>query len=561
MQEHNTNTAAEQTSAHCEPDFGSPRNPDYTPSLQSCLETGKVFGNDYERPEIAPQEFFRSELSQRLLINADSFCRWAAYLGWRRHPGNGMYVKITGRILTQATRGDLMRDISDVLVMENSEFIHTLMKDILKLTTASALELLPELNVPVLQDDKDNQYWLYNNGILRINSAGYELIPWESSNPHCELSIKNDESSGEQPETLRQISPEGVYFWRHKVIARNFVKQAPELWGTHPWFRFLEKLCTKPREIPRADDIESRVEKFLDDRFSALKATLGKMTHTYNNPSNPVAVILTDDCGFSDENSGGSGKSLLTEAVLKIRQGIVLQCRHITKNDSFLFDSVTGDIDALVFDDLDASKLPFDVLYAYLTNGLVVNRKGEHHIKYSFEENPRFIITTNQALKGSDTSDLRRRWDMQIELFFNLVWKPRDLNNGKNFFTDWTDADWQYFDNIMADCAHYYFWSNAHNEGCPPYENNTLERSVREEIGNELPDWMDHYLQERNSPVIVDLTSFRNQLNEETGLNEYKKLPRKLAKYCRMRNITLTRYTQKLNGKSTNMLKFDWLPF
>jgi hypothetical protein len=485
-------------------------------------------------PEFRPAQYFRSELTERLLIDADTLCRCLKRRGWRRH--REMYARVDGKLLFQGDRGDIIRDLSFLLEREGQDFSHAVMKNLQQLTTPTALELLPELAEDILRDDRETIRLPFRNGVLCISRNGRELLPYSA---------------------FDQL------VWSHKVIDRDFTELPQEQYLQAPWYKFLQYVCTRPKPVSREDSLDSRVESLDCERFTALQATLGKLLHTYNNPSKPVAVIFTDETGWEDENTGGTGKSLLAESVKHLRKGITIQCRDKKKGDAFFFDSVSGDIDLLILDDLDSAVMAFSQLYGYLTGGLEVNRKGEHHFKYSMEDNPRFVITTNQAIKGSDISDVRRRWDMQLLPFFDLKIQPRDINSGNNFFEEWTPADWLCFDNIMAECCSTYFRTDSADAGCPPYSSNAGERSIRQEIGNEIVDWLDCWKSDLEANAVHEavepLIGFRERYNDETNSKVVKNFTRMLKKWGQLRNISVEINKERYCGKSQNIIRMSWI--
>lgn len=485
---------------------------------------------------IRPVFFFTGNRPDRLLVDADNFCAMLAWRGWRRYLN--FYVRVEGKTLYQAERGALIRDVSDLLEKEEADVSHAIMKQVLNLTVPTALELLPELQADILRDGRDNICLPFRNGLLVISEAGFEMLPYEM--------------------VEKQV-------WSHKIIDRDFRLLPPEQYRNSPWYRFLTAVCTRPQRNEFTAELRALPQNFEAERFTALQATLGKLIHTYNNPSNPVAVILTDETGWEDENTGGTGKSLLAEAVKHLRKGITIQCRDRRKGDSFFFDSVFGDMDLLILDDLDSNVMAFSQLYGHLSGGLEVNRKGEHHFKYAFEDNPRFVITTNQAVKGNDVSDVRRRWDMQLLPFFDEKFQPRALNHGANFFENWTAEDWLCFDNAMAECCLVYFQTRANHLGCPAYPSNTVERSVREETGNEIIDWLDGWkadLSEGGKNCATEpLTDFRERYNTETNSHVKNAFTKWIAKWAKLRNVELEIKQERYLDKSQKVIHFSWIPF
>lgn len=473
-----------------------------------------------------PLYFFTSDKeSERPLVNPDNLCKYLASRGWRRLADNAnIYVQIRKQFLIQSGRGDIIRFMSEDMAQEPRKFKHSIMKGIQQLTTHTALQLLPELDVDILKDDRFNSYIPVLNGVIKVNAKGKVLLSY------------NDIDK---------------YVWKHKMYPWFYTQIPEQQFEAIPFYKFLCCTCS---------DTVAKGSKLDEERFRALKATIGKMLHLYNDPSNPQAVIFTDAVGWDDTNAGGTGKSLIAQAVSNVRNTVSIECRHKPRNDNFFFDAVVGDVDIIVLDDLDDKVLSFSQIYGYLTGGLEVNRKGEHRVKYSPENTPRFVITTNQAVIGSDISDARRRWDMQLQPHFNLNLKPKDLNNGHNFFEDWQQQEWNELLNIMVASLQYYFESNANVNGCPTYKNTSQERTIRQEISNTMVDWLDNYFSDLTIEHRISLKEFRDKFNEETGMNESRTFKQKLQKWAELRGVQVICKPERFEGKTTEMFTINLTP-
>ena len=87
----------------------------------------------------------------------------------------------------------------------------------------------------------------------------------------------------------------------------------------------------------------------MDNRFEALKSSIGYLIHNSYNPSSNQAILLYDEAlTSSSKPQGGTGKSLLANAIKKVRMTTKIdinQCYCFYQDDfvaSFEFKNIVG---------------------------------------------------------------------------------------------------------------------------------------------------------------------------------------------------------------------------
>jgi hypothetical protein len=181
------------------------------------------------------------------------------------------------------------------------------------------------------------------------------------------------------------------------------------------------------------------------------------------------------------EANGGTGKSLVGEAISRIRQVIKIDGKNF-KFDKFAFQQISMDTDIVQYDDVRRD-FEFEALYSGITTGINVEKKGETPYTIPFESSPKFEINTNYVVKGTGgNTEERRKFVIEFSDHYGPEMKPND-EFGHRFFHDWDKEEWNRFDNFMVFCIQTFLIN-----GLIPYKHRTLK--LREFIGRTSEDFV-----------------------------------------------------------------------
>ncbi|TVT40654.1 hypothetical protein FNT36_14390 [Hymenobacter setariae] len=267
-------------------------------------------------------------------------------------------------------------------------------------------EFLPTLGGEFLRDTAQHAYLFYRNGVVVATKDGPELQPY-----------------GELPGLV----------WAEQLRARDFTPLSQEEIETGEFFRFLWNLADKKPE-----------------RLRALLLFIGYYLHGYKDPSNPkVGVLLDEGMGPDGQANGGTGKSLLFEALRQLVPVVAIDGRGFDPRNSKELQEVTDATRVVFFDDW-APSLSFDRLFVYATGTLTVDRHYVGKQSYPYATSPKFGITTNGVLTGQGGSHDRRRYEVEVSPYYGPHRQPRD-EFGHNFFSEaWSAHEWSRFDALMV---------------------------------------------------------------------------------------------------------------
>ncbi len=241
---------------------------------------------------------------------------------------------------------------------------------------------------------------------------------------------------------------------RHKIDLVNYENLTHKIWAS----RILE------RDYKTSKGNTSDFHQFMfnlagqnSKRLIALMTILGYLLHRYQNKSLTRAVIFVDEnISFDGKANGGSGKTLLTEALSQMRELVGMDGKNIKTGSWFKNQRITPTTDLVRYDDVQRD-FSLETLYSMITSGVTVERKYKDEFYISPENAPKFLISSNYPVKGTGGStDVRRRCEFEVASHYDCNHQPR-IEFGKHFFDDWNTDEWNAFDTLMMDCVQLYF--------------------------------------------------------------------------------------------------------
>tara|TARA_Y100000588_G_C14198712_1_gene901457 strand:- start:790 stop:1818 length:1029 start_codon:yes stop_codon:yes gene_type:complete len=235
------------------------------------------------------------------------------------------------------------------------------------------------------------------------------------------------------------------------ILIKNF---DGKIWSS----RIIKKNCYVP-----LDNKQSQIKQFCynisgkdENRFNSLKTIIGYLLHRNHDPANAKAIILIDENISSDDSAnGGTGKSLLLQAIGKCREVVIMDGKNIKHNSWFKNQRINRTTDVVFYDDV-GKDFNLEALYSQITTGIVVEKKYKDEEYIQPEESPKICISSNYIVKGTGGStDERRRCEFEVANHYNADYGPRD-EFGNYFFIDWDDDEWSRFYLFMMSCVKYY---------------------------------------------------------------------------------------------------------
>ncbi|WP_372757891.1 hypothetical protein [Mariniflexile sp.] len=319
-------------------------------------------------------------------------------------------VRVTNNIVSEAPDHEMIDYVKKYLKSINEmEVLETFSTGVSNYINRTKLNLLDTVIIPIDKDPKDECWFYYKNTGVKITKSGIELVKYEDL-PHK--------------------------IWESRILDRDYI-------------------------IAEGD--KSDFENFLynlagqnDDRFKALKSVIGYLLHRYNHKSITKAIIFLDEnMSFDGQAHGGTGKTLITEAIGKMRELVGVDGKNIKAKSLFKNQRIANTTDVIRYDDVQRD-FSLETLYSMITSGVSVEKKYQDEFYISPEDAPKIVISSNYPVKGTGGStDKRRRCEFEIANHYNENHQPID-DFGLHFFDDWNQEQWNYFDTLMMNCAKLY---------------------------------------------------------------------------------------------------------
>lgn len=315
------------------------------------------------------------------------------------------------------------------------------------------------------RDDKDSSFFYFKNGFVKATKSGKTFHGYKDLN--------------------------GI-IWKRWILQRDYKEIDDGQTGEIE--RFFSLLCNNDHK-----------------RLMALKTAVGYQLHRYKDPATTKAVIVVDE-KISDEPEGGTGKSLVVVCISHIRNVAKVDGKDFTFDNRFAFQDVSWDTEIIAFDDV-AKKFDFERLFHKITDGMEVERKGQHRFKIPREKSPKFIITTNYIIEAEGGSAERRKAEIEIFPHFNKKWTPRE-QFGHTLFEEWDATEWHRFDQFMVDCACEFL-----KNGLVPYTHvNLNERRVLQKTSNDFVQWANDYFKKGGT---LDTTRFGHWISKKEIFDDF----------------------------------------
>ncbi len=235
------------------------------------------------------------------------------------------------------------------------------------------------------------------------------------------------------------------FFAKHKIQNRVFT-YTDEIGNFE---QFIHRVSTGKKDF--------NSEEF---NFRAFSSMIGYLCHNYKSFSNSVAIILTDK-GANDENrNGGRGKSIILDALKEVLVALTKSGVEFDPKYTFNYSDLNESHSLYCLDDVPAT-FNYDSIYTNITGEISCQKKGVNAVKIDFKNSPKFIITSNWAVRfnPNNESTIRRFVEYQFEPYFNINHKPK-AEFGETFFEDWKIDEWNKFYSFIYKCVRIYL-----NEG------------------------------------------------------------------------------------------------
>ena len=366
--------------------------------------------------------------------------------------------------------------------------------------------------------------------------------------------------------------------WEHKVIKHNFervqiiqsVEKDPETGAIYIIPTAAGKNCDMYNFMLYTSNFwhEKGGPQTPQEKAEFWQHVLNKMTAIgyllcdYKYQTELKAVIAMDgELSDVGQSNGRTGKSLIGKALSYMMEQSTIDGRNTKNDDDFLFTKITLRTRNVFLDDV-AVNFNFERFYMAITGDLNINVKGGGRFSIPNEKSPKFYITTNHAINGSQTrSSQERIIYLSFSNYFNDSRHPIDVF-GHQFFADWDFEQWNLFYNFMIECVFMYLtsmqqgWARPGQGAIMPPMHDIMLRTLRQQMSESIYQWAEVYFdktgfnmnhRKQRSEMFGD---FKNHFPDARSGISTANFKTKLCFYCQFKGYHFNPSKLNKEGKS-----------
>lgn len=431
-------------------------------------------------------------------------------------------------------------DIKFINYYKGAEFIH--FKNTSLKITADKIERIKHSDVP--------NYILGEFSVGRLKMS--HIVQRDLGHcPDVAIEVEQSERYKKLTSQIKQNLSNTINFELTKKIAKMPVHKKVDVVVKNPFIfsSFLEDLSRLhwQKEMEQNQHLTLEETKEQNALLANLMYTIGYMLSQYKTRTQAWAVFVQDmKISAIGESSGRSGKSLIMEAIKKIRLFKDIEGRTLDNPNAyqFLYEGYTEFHDGLNIDDF-SEHANFEFFYNQITGSRVVNAKHLAQVDLPYEESGKMYFSTNFELPKQTGSTKGRILNCGVSDFYHenaktnnyLESRSPETQYGKLLFSDFTVDEWNKFDWFMAYCLQLYMRMPRID---PPMEN-IEKRQLRREMSNGMGrgehflNWADDYFEHfpqgthfddnciNTTSLEVDSKAYFNQyFSSKTALDHFK---------------------------------------
>jgi len=307
------------------------------------------------------------------------------------------FVKVYNNIISEVNEVNIKDFILNHVLEVDIKVYNFFAKSTAKFTE-NYLTLLATKELAMLRDDEKTSYLFFQNHVVKVTEDDIEFVEY--------INV-------------------GGFVWKKNIIPHDF------------------NLSDKKSDFETFINNVSHKE---EERRRAIECAMGYLLNNHKKEDEGLAIVFYDET-LNDDPSGRTGKTLISQALSKMRKLVTLNGKEFDNKGQFPYDTVNLDDNIICFDDMERT-FKFESLFSIITGNLTLNKKNLQPIEIPFAQSPKILFTSNYILSGvGDSHDARK---VEIELFrhYSKKFKPVD-EFGKLFFSGWHESQWNSFFTYM----------------------------------------------------------------------------------------------------------------
>lgn len=349
--------------------------------------------------------FWYDDPEKGMIINREQLYTVADGLGFKVQNNNGI-VQILGPVIYERDQRYFFDSLKQYISEEDADTalaIYNSYESFIERHgkfTISRLQILDDTNI--LNDTRTDSYKFYQNGMVHITAAGYELKP----------------------------VPTDKIIWNKKIQNRNFLDHDSGL-----YVDFIDKAI---------------------GLTPYLLSCIGYLAHEYKDDTAGYIIVLSEQCA-NPKDGGGSGKNIFSGLLSRVTSFFSKAGSQVKYDEKFMqawnFEKVFSISDVL-------KNFNFEFLKEFTTGSATMKKLHVNEYSVPVHLMPKFLISTNFSYEIKDGGIKRRVRAVEFTDFFTKAGGVDVYYGGKHFPNDWTEQDWGGYDTTMAMAIHQWLKQN-----------------------------------------------------------------------------------------------------
>ena len=282
-------------------------------------------------------------------------------------------------------------------------------------------QLMPGVDYDLQRDTESEVYLPFRNGVAKVTRAGVEMLDFDNEELKYFVEVESQ---------------------KHDFVIPDFQNRTVGNFENFILYAIIGRVATYD-ELTKA---EMRDVK-------AFYSMIGYLISNYKNPTKTPAIILSDLFADDVNRKGRRGKTILTDGIKIFKKAMKRGGLEFDTSYRHVFSTLTELHKLVIIDDVKAG-FNYDALYTQISGDITSEKKVIHAVEIPFKDAPKFVITTNWAVRFDKTADSTnaRFKEYKFSYFWNINNTPFDFFK-EQFFKTWNDDEWQLFFEFMTSCV------------------------------------------------------------------------------------------------------------
>jgi len=384
-----------------------------------------------------------------------------------------------------------------------------------------SLKLFKEFSLSTIFRDTNNEAFLsFKNGIVSIDKNELKIIPVSSLRGKYRFTNS----------LIENLNPESDFDF---IIEKKLNLYCE-------FSMYLKSITSIPINKNLSTDrkpIFGREYIYSEPDYFALVSAIGYLIHNKNLGGLSKMVLLQDRNIDGVNAKGGTGKSLVVNALRKVIKVYEENAGHLDVRSQFKYQGLNYGDRVFFLDELHPQYgIKIQQLFTDITSQIVVQKKYVGSFVLRGDDCPKLMGATNFIVFNTNSiSELRRLHICEVGDIGHYY--PGEINkswgSNKRLFDDWDKLDWIEFYNFIFYCISYYIKNGLRENPNPKWKNRSVNYELIQTYGQTGINWVLNYLKttrviqkhyvDGQDPLASELFStFKTDIGDNIHFNETK---------------------------------------